>query len=564
MSAANSRRPSSGIITIDFLRTYPALRDKSENLLRKAVLKLNEEFIETVSDLNLVTRDSLASKLPALLLDAIKPPHKNIFRDGLPEMGPLSESTRFTSNPSVPSEEEHPAARAIICDFQCLTGLGELPHPATNIWNQVERHSGTLGGYSNETGVNDFVKMVIVDVIEALDIRSKVKIRAEVEVMKNRPDFMLILVNGYPIGTIEGKQPGDKAMCHPNILGEVYDQLTHLRSIFRIDTPFSILTCYEQWRVCWLNDEKSIKVAQMDRLPETTAFDTPVKSAKRPKTEIADAMEDMTLKDNVDSPPLPPTPSRDMSIQRMQRVDEEGADLNFVFNDDGEREFCATEPISWNEPLLPSILASLTKKMCLAKQMAAPAVLRLANETTSAWKKAPPLSDLDFGLCISHRVKNFFFWEDLGRGADGRAFLVSGGTKGAVGVLKFFQGGHALEKAKHEETMWQSVYSHIASVTSGVRVVQVMGLPALLMPWFHRPDRTPSDLDAVGKTLKEDFKAKGFYHGDVAWRNVGVYLLDGEKRAVLFDMQTVRPARDSQADDDWVTFAVESLSNKLA
>jgi hypothetical protein len=35
-------------------------------------------------------------------------------------------------------------------------------------------------------------------------------------------------------------------------------------------------------------------------------------------------------------------------------------------------------------------------------------------------------------------VKNFYLWEDLGHGADGRAFLVSGGTRGAVGVLKFF------------------------------------------------------------------------------------------------------------------------------
>ena len=80
--------------------------------------------------------------------------------------------------------------------------------------------------------MNKFVESVIVDILEALDIRWKVEIRAEVEVMRNRPDFMLILVNGHPIGTIEGKQPGKEAMGHPNILGEVYDQLMHLHSIF--------------------------------------------------------------------------------------------------------------------------------------------------------------------------------------------------------------------------------------------------------------------------------------------------------------------------------------------
>ena len=105
---------------------------------------------------------------------------------------------------------------------------------------------GHLGGYSNEAGVNKFVEMVIVDILEALGIRGKVTIRAEVEVMRYRPDFMLILVNGHPVGTIEGKQPGKGAMEHPNILGEVYDQLMHLHSIFRVDTPFAILTCYEK------------------------------------------------------------------------------------------------------------------------------------------------------------------------------------------------------------------------------------------------------------------------------------------------------------------------------
>jgi hypothetical protein len=38
---------------------------------------------------------------------------------------------------------------------------------------------------------------------------------------------------------------------------------------------------------------------------------------------------------------------------------------------------------------------------------------------------------LRFGLCISASVNCFLLWEDLGQhGADGRAFLVSGGTKG--------------------------------------------------------------------------------------------------------------------------------------
>lgn len=171
-----------------------------------------------------------------------------IFSHGLPKLGPLSESTKFTTNPSVPTEDQHAAASLQISTFAALSDLEEskLPYPKTNMWNQLVGESGTLGGYSSEADVNSHVKKVFVDILESLGIREKVTIREEVEVMRNRPDFMLIFVNGHPIGSIEGKQPGKDAMEHKNILGEVYDQLMHLRSIFRVNTPFAILTCYNQ------------------------------------------------------------------------------------------------------------------------------------------------------------------------------------------------------------------------------------------------------------------------------------------------------------------------------
>uniref|UniRef100_A0A7S2XN91 Uncharacterized protein n=1 Tax=Attheya septentrionalis TaxID=420275 RepID=A0A7S2XN91_9STRA len=137
-------------------------------------------------------------------------------------MGPLSETTKFTSKPSVPTEEQHAAAELSISPFSALSDLPELSYPKTNIWNQVldETETSTLGGYiySNEAGVNSQVEKVITDILESMGIRGKVTIRAEVEVMRNRPDFMLILINGHPIGTIQGKQPGKDAMSHPNIL----------------------------------------------------------------------------------------------------------------------------------------------------------------------------------------------------------------------------------------------------------------------------------------------------------------------------------------------------------
>jgi hypothetical protein len=526
-------------------------------------LSTKDEFLDAYSSGKRAVRDKLAAWIRYNELEdrfeQAKQQQKCIFSDGLPELGPLSETTKFTSNPSVPNEEQHATASLQIATFSILSDLEELPCPKTNIWNHVISETGTLGGYSNEAGVNKFVERVIEDILEALGIRGKVTIRAEVEVMRNRPDFMLILVNGHPIGTIECKQPGKDAMEHPNILGEVYDQLMHLHSIFRVNTPFAILTCYEKWRICWLCKDDSIELAGIDKLPEPSLYQTPLKQ----KQELVNTFED-NLGDKPPSPQPPPTPSRKRGIGLLQEVDDAESDVveeKLDVDDEMIRRFCGTTVMEWDDRSLPVILASVIKKMMLARQGAEPTVLRLANETTSAWKKAPQQASLNFDRCISGAVKNFYFWEDLGHGADGRAFLVSGGTRGAVGVLKFFfQDPEA--KAQYEEKMWKAVYSHLPPVANTVRIVKVMGQTALLMPWFQCPKRTQSELDAVQKTLSEDFKNKGIRHEDIAWRNVGVYHGDnGELQAVVFDMQKV--CYVANLEEDWVQPAITSLSQEL-
>ena len=465
----------------------------------------------------------------------------------------------------MPTEDRHPSASVKIASFSSLSGLGELPFPKTNIWNQVvDEETGSLGGYSNEAGVNSQVERVIIDILESLGVRKNVTIRAEVEVMRNRPDFMLILVNGHPIGTIESKQPGEVAMHHPNILGEVYDHLMHLHSIFRVKTPFAILTCYEEWRVCWLDHEDSNNLAAMGTLPPSVPYQTPMKRKAELEgtTELEGTYRNVALEDKPPSPDPPPTPSRQLSVGSLQRVVPEDAEGDVVgeLPEAESREFCGTSVVQFNDRSLPVMLASVVRKMMTARQLAEPAVLRVANENTSAWKKAPPQDSLNFDVCISRSVTNFWLWEDLGHGADGRAFLVSGGTKGAVGGLKFFS-MNCQTRAMHEVKMWMLVYSHLSPVKKTVRTVQVMGQTALLMPWFQIPQRTKSTLDAVERTLRKDFVERGIYHGDVAWRNVGVYNHNGETKAVVFDMQRVHQV---QRRDDWVQAAVNSLSTKLS
>lgn len=382
--------------------------------------------------------------------------------------------------------------------------------------------------FSSEADVNSFVRAVILDVLEGLDVREYVTVQIEVLL---RSHVLVIRINGHPNGTIVETQPASKAMHHSNTIGQVYDRLQHLRSVLRVDVPFVILTSYEEWRVCWLDNE--------------------------PSNERAASSSDATIPYR-----LPPAaPSRMNAITGTLPKTDHSTDAEAVMgNDDEPRIVCGTRVFRWNDAELPLLLASGIWKMMLSRQEAFPLVLRLATETSSMWKKAPEWKSLGFSLCISRLVKHFFVWEDLGTGTEGKAFLVSGGTNGAVRVLKFFFETTKI-KARKEESRWKSVYSHLPAVAESLRVTRVMDEHRLLMPWFQTPRRTQETLDAVAKKSKEDFKAKGFRHGDVAWRNVGVYRADdGEPRAIVFDMQTVEPCK---ANVDWVTPALASLAGKL-
>ena len=60
-------------ITIDFLRSFEALKEKSAEQLNGLLDTLKNNWINTTDDLANVTRSSLHEKIPALALDALKP-----------------------------------------------------------------------------------------------------------------------------------------------------------------------------------------------------------------------------------------------------------------------------------------------------------------------------------------------------------------------------------------------------------------------------------------------------------------------------------------------------------
>lgn len=122
----------------------------------------------------------------------------------------------------VPNDEQHTPAKAMSATFSVHSDLPWPQFPMDGTWNRITEE-GHLGGFLNKSKVNMCVQRVMVGIADSIGVKKQISIRQEVEVMRNRPDFMLILVNGHPIGTIKGKQPGNLAMEHANTLGEVCD-----------------------------------------------------------------------------------------------------------------------------------------------------------------------------------------------------------------------------------------------------------------------------------------------------------------------------------------------------
>jgi hypothetical protein len=230
-----------------------------------------------------------------------------------------------------------------------------------------------------------------------------------------------------------------------------------------------------------------------------------------------------------------------------------------------ERLLCVSAVFQYNDRDIALVLISAIKKMALARQVPlkhplgqpVSAVLRLATETGFRWATADYSRGLDFGSFVSTTTKNFFFWEELGHGAHGRVFLVSGGAKGNVGVVKFFHKKHT-KNAAAELAWWKKVYGSDNTIPNP-RMVRLMGKAALLMPWFQSPDRNESTLLAV-QTALQQYHRSGVVHQDVAWRNVGVY--DEGQKAVVFDMGQVRALQEKE-DDAWIARALTKLLSKF-
>lgn len=126
-------------------------------------------------------------------------------------------------------------------------------------------------------------------------------------------------------------------------------------------------------------------------------------------------------------------------------------------------------------------------------------------------------------------------------------------------------GETAEDRLNAEMEFWKKIYPQYAK---GIRVVTLNKKHALLLPHFDRPSKRDDDVvKAIETTLRKDYAAKGFYHDDVRWRNIGIRRDQEGLQAVVFDMESVKVLQEisleQKPNGDWVREKICDLRKRM-
>jgi hypothetical protein len=416
---------------------------------------------------------------------------------------------------------------------------------------------GKVLSYFTESDIVHFVRNYVESVIAALGL--PLRLSGELSIQHVRPDLLVIMNNNYLVGVIEVKKPTAGVLEKPTILGDLFDQLVLVEGFYGMGPTIGILTTGEEWIFSWFpvdHDTLSNRNEEVDDL-----FTTPTKqksSSSESKTHSPpgntpsqmsgrvhhiDSEEDESIVE-VDSPITSP-------VNRLLRTTP-------VMN-------IHSDPIDVLQRLCGALLLMSTSK--LHNRASVPrCLLRFHKDTTMVSYHSATHSEVyskvNFDRFPNQNTKNLIALEDLGRGATGKAWLcvtLSDQNTSAC-VLKFPNKQKNNFHLGTEKNFWHLIYPEFSNM---VRIERWSGEDALVMPHFTEVVESNRHLyrDALFDTLTSKFVNKGLYHGDVKWKNIGIYRQrdGGVDILVVFDLHSVE--RRLVDHIEWFENVAKSLFN---
>jgi hypothetical protein len=448
--------------------------------------------------------------------------NQTFFQHGIP---PLGQRLGSKSKGSV-SKEKHEDATIEERTFGCLPDESLCKQDNNLLWLQYEV-KGRRNDWGSESDIQGMVKQVLDMAIYTVGLQGELKCFNELSIFDLRPDIWVVCNGGVPIGVVEVKKPCEDeappALQNSYVQGQIFDYMLRLQSFFGLHNVFGILSCYDQWRICWMPGS--------DRAAQATSLGTGAQEEE---------VETQTV--------VPP------------------------------REMCGSKVFAWNDRELPRVLCTTILKMYSSPRSVVHLIdknrpyIKL-DENMWYWGRIPIEDELKLHHSKLPSGNKFTLLADLREGADGRVWRAC--TDAGLGCcIKFPISQTGTDKLSYSEQLAQIEEEaenwHAAYGTDSARVVTLSGRPALVMRYL-RPlelqdgELTEEDKGAV-QTAIEKFAAKALKHDDLALRHLGILSppKKGRKQEqgeppeiVLFDMGRVSRERDC-------TVAVADMMSQLS
>jgi hypothetical protein len=470
--------------------------------------------------------------------------------DGLPHL------TTFGSQCGafIPSESDHASCTAVVVhNFFISDVIEDVAIAPSNLWNQHMSENGYLKCITIQDLVCH-VQVFLGDILAAMKLKFFFSVDFNI---RHVAAELCVITDGHRLlGVVSVKKPQPEILDHPNVLGELFDQMLLLEGFYMSGPIIGILTSFEEWRFCWFqadNDYFCSPPTDISDLHHFTSQKVQNSSSLHKPPEMNPSREwahELELEDPVEEV----FDLIDWNIQRVlfstPVIKSDSVSypslLNHIFStikriSTVKLDYHTGVPrcffkLRKNEPFESPIVAGITFHPACT----------IPVETSNLYANKFPRSNTKYLLAI----------EDLGRGASGKAWLACTLSRNpAVCVLKFHNKALTSSLLK-EKQWWDVIYPEFRDM---IKVESWSASDALVMPHFcpvlesERKNFYQSILDL----LTNRFNEKGVLHGDVKWRNIGFYLRKGEKVPVIYDLETVRAAESTDAN--WVDRAMIDL-----
>lgn len=104
--------------------------------------------------------------------------------------------------------------------------------------------------WASESDIQGFVKLVLQDILNALNLDTQLSCYNELSVFRWRGDIWVIVDNfGVAIGVIEVKKPDSNILKNTHVHGQILDYMERLKYFFGQAIRFGIVATYEEWRL---------------------------------------------------------------------------------------------------------------------------------------------------------------------------------------------------------------------------------------------------------------------------------------------------------------------------